>query len=207
MTAKQFLKSNAFRCILVLTIIALIAGGLLAILSDALYVSDEERTARIIKKIYDKDVTYQTCSVDPSDPDGATLDNPYGTINAVYFLPDEEAYLIQSTGNDGYKGGTVTSWVVADFKEGAYRGLGKVAVESNTKQTLMSAFHNDYFTFYTTLNDKIEAGGWYGVAETDNTVKHLQSGASYSSKAINNSVNGALWYIRNYLTVKGGGQA
>lgn len=204
MTAKQFLKSNAFKCILVLTVIALIAGGLLAVLSDALYISDEERTQRAIKKIYGKEVLYEEREVSENQASigGAVI----GTIDAVYYLPDEQSYLIKTTGNDGYKGGTVTAWVVADYRGGAYGGIAKVAVESNTKQTLMSAFNNDYFTFYTTHNDKIDQGGWYGSAESDDAVKHVQSGASRSSKAINNSVNSALWYLRTVID-QGGDQA
>lgn len=52
MTVKQFLKSQAFKCIIVLLCIALVAGGLLSILNDLLSVSAEERTMRAIESVY-----------------------------------------------------------------------------------------------------------------------------------------------------------
>ena len=59
MTVKQFFKSQAFKCIIVLLVIALISGGLLAILNDVLYVSEEERTMRAIEKVYGKEMKYE----------------------------------------------------------------------------------------------------------------------------------------------------
>ena len=51
MTVKQFVRSEAFKCIVVLLAIALVAGGLLAILNDVLAVSAEERTMRAIESV------------------------------------------------------------------------------------------------------------------------------------------------------------
>ena len=110
MTIKQFFKSSAFKCILVLTCIALIAGGVLAVLNDVLYVSDEERTQQAIKKIYGQAVEYQEVTVSEEK-----AVNEYGTIDKVYKLSDGN-YLFKSTGTEGYKGGTVTLWIVANFE-------------------------------------------------------------------------------------------
>ena len=43
MTVKEFFKSKTFRCIVVLLCIALVSGGLLAIMNDLMHVSDAER--------------------------------------------------------------------------------------------------------------------------------------------------------------------
>ena len=63
MTVKAFFKSNAFKSLAVLIAIVLVAGALLAICNDLLYISDEERLARSLSKIYGKEVTAEeVCS-------------------------------------------------------------------------------------------------------------------------------------------------
>ena len=102
MTVKQFLKSEAFKCIVVLLAIALVAGGLLAILNDLLAVSAEERTMRAIESVYGQQMEYETLEYDAAD-----LTNEYGSIDQAYLL-ENGAYMLRSTGGDGYKNGTVT---------------------------------------------------------------------------------------------------
>lgn len=193
MTVKEFFKSKSFKCIVVLVCIAVISGGLLAILNDLLYVSDDERTARAIKTIYKTEIGFTSVEINESD---AT--NDFGSINSVFLLEDGN-YLIQATGIDGYKGGTVTTWAVAEFIDGKYNGLTSVSVESYYKQTLMSAFSGNYFKVYTQKNDIIDGGGFYSTVAGDNVVVNVQAAATYSSKAINNAVNSTLTYIRAVL--------
>ena len=59
MTVKQFFRSNAFKSLAVLIAIVLVAGVLLAICNDIFFVSDEERFARSIAKIYGAEVETQ----------------------------------------------------------------------------------------------------------------------------------------------------
>lgn len=193
MTVKEFFKSKSFKCIVVLVCIAVVSGGLLAILNDLLYVSDDERTARAIKAIYKTEIGFTSVEINESD---AT--NDFGSINSVFLLEDGN-YLIQATGIDGYKGGTVTTWAVAEFIDDKYNGLTSVSVESYDKQTLMSAFSGNYFKVYTQKNDIIDGGGFYSTVAGDNVVVNVQSAATYSSKAINNAVNSTLTYIRAVL--------
>lgn len=195
MTVKEFFKSKSFKCIVVLVCIAVISGGLLAVLNDLLYVSDEERTARAIKAIYKTEIAFESVTVSEND-----AKNEYGSINSVFLLEDGN-YLVQATGIDGYKGGTVTTWAVAEFIDGKFNGLTSVSVESYDKQTLMSAFSGNYFKVYTQKNDIIDGGGFYSTVAGDNVVVNVQSAATYSSRAINNAVNATLKYIR---TVQGG---
>ena len=51
MTVKQFLKSKTFAALIVLVCIALVAGGLLAILNDLLAISEEDRILAAIDVI------------------------------------------------------------------------------------------------------------------------------------------------------------
>ncbi len=205
MTAKQFFKSTAFKCILVLTCIALVAGGLLAILNDVLYISPEERTQRAIKKIYGKEVSFTQLNVAGENGEYAQFSsNQYGNIDSAFKLEDGN-YLLKSTGTEGYKGGSVTMWVVAKFQDGQFQGLDKVIVESYEKQTLMSNFKASFYEVYTSNNDHILGGGMFGNTSSDGVMGNLTSGATFSSNAVNRSINCALVYIRNVLA-KGGVQ-
>lgn len=201
MTVRQFVKSQAFKCIVVLLAIALVAGGLLAILNDLLAVSAEERTMRAIESVYGESLAYESLDFEESE-----LSNEYGTIDQVYLL-ENGAYMVRSTGGNGYKNGTVTMWVVLDPTDAGY-DIYKVVLEEYSKQTLMSQFGNSFYTVYTAHNDELADGNvWFSV-EADG-IQNTQAGATMSSRAINNSVNCALYFARNVLssTLTGGEQA
>lgn len=196
MTVKQFFKSKSFKCILVLLIIALVAGGLLAIFNDLLYISEEEKTKNAIKKIYGSEMEYTEISINENHKE-----NEYGNIESIYKFKDGN-YLIKSTGKDGYKNGTVTVWVVASFDSvGAFDGIKAVSLESYEKQTLMSSFGNDFYSFYKNdkNKDKILQGEYFSISEKEDTMQNVISGATKSSNAINNAVNACLLYIRSVL--------
>lgn len=188
MTVKQFFTSLAFKCIIVLLVIALVAGGLLAILNDVLYVTDEERTMRAIEKVYGEEMQYEELSYEAGQ-----LKNEYGTLSKVYLLENGN-YLVQATGGEGYKGGTITVWVVLSAKDGAFGGIEKVVLESYEKQTLMSKLTYDVYSAH---NDEI-TGDVYFTTGGDG-IKVLISGATYSTNALNNAVDCALKFAREVL--------
>ena len=189
MTVKEFFASKTFRCILVLLCIALISGGLLAVCNDLLAVSDEERVQRTIQSIYGKSVGYTTVYDEVATPDvhydyeveGAVV----GTINNIYKL-DDGNFLVKATGMQGYKQGTVSVWAVVYFKAGAFEGLGSVSIAAYTKQTLMSKWNKNVLD------------GYQGGESFEDTV----SGATYSSKAINNALNTILHYVDTMAEVQ-----
>lgn len=191
MTVKQFFKSQAFKCIIVLLVIALIAGALLAILNDVLYVTEEERTMRAIEKVYGEELQYEELSFEADK-----LSNDYGTLSKVYLLENGN-YLVQATGGNGYKGGTITVWVVLTVKDGAFNGIEKVVLESYEKQTLMSKLTYDVYSAH---NDEI-TGDVYFTTGGDG-IKVLISGATYSTNALNNAVDCALQFAREVLFAK-----
>ena len=78
MTTKEFFKSNAFKSLAVLIAIVLVAGALLAVFNDLLYISEEERLNRTLSSIYGKEVTAET--VELTDEEKQTA---YGTVGAV----------------------------------------------------------------------------------------------------------------------------
>ncbi len=198
MTIKQFLKSKTFRCILVLLCIALVAGGLLSILHDVLNVSDDEKTQRAIETVYGQPMDFTDLSQSLSD----NSNNDYGTVDSLYLLADGN-YLMKVTGIDGYKKGTITLYIVAEFSQGEFVGLKKVVLESYEKQTLMSQFTSKFYEVYSENDTYIVEGGYFSTSSNGEDIQNLSSGATYSSNAVNNAVNCGLFYIRAELS---GGQ-
>lgn len=188
MTVRQFLKSKTFSALLILVLIALVAGGSLAVLNDVLAIDDEERVRNAIEKIYGEAVGFIERDVEEE-----LAENEYGTVNSVYLLSDGN-YLFQTTGNNGYKNGTVTLYIAVRGEEGKFAGFIKTAVAGNEKQTLMGDFKDSFFTIY--ASDDVLNDGYFSIDGADGTVKHVKSGATFTSRAVNNAVNACLYYIR-----------
>lgn len=177
MKVKDFFKSQTFKCIMVLLVIALISGGLLAIFSDVFSVSEEERTLRAIKSIYGEEIAYETVFDADTDADSYAATDA-GFIEKAYLLADGN-YLIKATGKNGYKSGTVTLWGVVST-DGDAAAITKLSVASYEQQTLMSKF--DSKTLDKAKDDDI-----------------VVSGATFSSAAINNAVAAIRHYADNSL--------
>ena len=178
MTIKQFLQSKIFRCIIVLLCIALVSGGLLAILNDLLAVDDAELLQRGLKSV----------GIEESNPEELEIKEAEfetGTIKQVIFLPSSGDYLLKAEGKGGFQQGTVTVYALAHIEAGSVT-IKKVSVaEYASSQTLMS---------------KITDAGLQRVAENPSIAPNqIASGATYSSTAIKNGVNTAVSYINKYL--------
>lgn len=192
---KAFLKSNAFRSVLILLAIALVSGLLLSVFNDLLYVSAEERLARTLTKIYGEsvDATEQTINEEHRS-------NAYGEIELVYLLEDGN-FLIKSTGKGGFKNGTVTLWTAFDCTQSPegnvkWNGIGKVVYESSKNQTYISKTTGMYAAFTLHNNELIE-GALFTTDKGGDDITNITAGASMSSAAINNAVNAAIVYLRN----------
>ncbi len=206
-------KNVWFRCISVLLAIALISGGLLAILNDVLYVSPIERTGRAIAKIYGQpvEITDGNLSikidgktVDISEENiiidvDSTVENKkepvkyaFGQINKLYKLNND--MLFQTTGYQGYKNGTVTLWVKVVNENSRY-DIQTVILQSNEKQTLMSKFTGAYFDNFklTDITKEYSEDKLFTVAGSENV--NQNTGATYSATACCNAVNCVLSYL------------
>lgn len=207
MTVKQFFKSNAFKSLTVLIAIVLVAGVLLAICNDIFFVSDEERFARSIAKIYGAEVETQELALTDEQK---TYNN--GQVEEAYLVLDDGNYLLHTTGYGGYSGGsgTVTLWVVigCDASEDGnpqLTGIEKVVYDSNDGQTLMSNFNTKYYEYFTSQNEAIAAGGNFtAIKGSSDPLNNIVAGASQTSNAMVNAVNTALACFRNVIS---GGQA
>ena len=128
MTAKQFFKSVTFKCLITLLCVLLVSGIFLTVMNSLLKVTDEEKFARAINKIYGKSVKTESVRVENYNTDKATIDDAYKVL-------DDGNYLIKATGKGGYDNGTVTCWIVVIIKGGAVSGIDKVVIDSNVGQS------------------------------------------------------------------------
>lgn len=196
--AKLF-KNVWFHSISVLLIIAVVLGGLLAVLSDVLYVSPAERTGRAVKKIYGEEKSYQIVL----DVDGENANTPieysFGRINKIYQVGDSSSssydMLFQTVGFEGYKNGTITIWVKVSVTDDKY-SIEQVLLESFDKQTLMSKLGGDYYGKFnlTDVTAAYDKGEYFGTQD-DSALKNPVSGATYSANAGNNAVNCVIKYL------------
>lgn len=186
MTAKQFFKSTVFKCLATLLCILLISGVFLSVMNSLLYVSEKEIEERGIKKAYGQ--VYEPKDTDKQEKvfDSATIIISYEfEINA-----GEADYLIRSVGKEGYQDGTVTCWVAITVNKSQKKiiGIRKVLVQEYKAQTLMSNFKNKFFKKFT---QKLE--DFY-----DTKSNYVVAGATMSSTAICNAVNGAIQYVKEF---------
>lgn len=183
MSVKEFFKGNVFKCIIALLCVLLVSGIFLTIMNSLLYVTDEERFERAINKIYGKSV--KTESVTVADY------NSNATINEAYKIKDDGNYLVKSTGKGGFENGTVTCWVVVEVKGGKVSGIGKVVIDSNKNQSYISKISQNFLNSF----ENNPAKDFYFTTSDG----YLTSGASMSSNAICNAVNGAVDFINAKL--------
>jgi Na+-translocating ferredoxin:NAD+ oxidoreductase RnfG subunit len=202
----NFFKSVWFKCACCLLSIFLIAGGSLAILSNLLYVSPEERTTRALDKIYDFEITLSAndfiLDVDGEDEEKKKeFSTPYGEISKILKVDkdkEDNSYdlVFQATGNNGYKGGTITLWITVNYQNDLATKIDKVILESNTKQTLMSKLTGEFYDNFTDLSEDYKNGKIFTPDSDDKeNIKNVVSGATMSANAGCNAVNAVIFYV------------
>ena len=197
---RKFLKSDWFKCITVLLVLSVVMGGLLAFLSDLLFVTPAERSLRAIKKIYGEIQLYNT--VLDGDVDG-TINYDFGFIDKIYEVQvnENESYLLfKSTGKEGYKGGSISLWIsVAEDVNGTL-SIKKVILDGYEKQTLMSKLTSSFYGNYnlTDVTEAYEKGELFSTNESAVNFNPI-TGATKSANAANNAVNCVIKYLgENY---------
>ena len=202
----NFFKSVWFKCACCLLSIFLIAGGSLAILSNLLYVSPEERTTSALDKIYDFEITLSAndfiLDVDGEDEiKKKEFSTPYGKISKILKVDkdkEDNSYdlVFQATGNNGYKGGTITLWITVNYQNDLPTKIDKVILESNTKQTLMSKLTGEFYDNFTDLSEDYKNGKIFTPDSDDKeNIKNVVSGATMSANAGCNAVNAVIFYV------------
>lgn len=184
MTAKEFFKGTAFKCIVVLLSIVLICGVLLTFANALFAVSDQERLDRAIADIYGEQVEYTAAEVDEKYADTAAY-----TINSVYVLQGEHEgeYLVSSTGKGGYQNGTVTNWVVLEIRDGV-SVVTKISLSSNEGQSYIYQITDSVLNEYISQSERDDFEGYSSSLITGATVQGTLA-------AVTNSLNGAKTYV------------
>lgn len=214
MTVKEFFKSNVFKCITALLCVLLVSGAFLTVCFGFMEVTEGERLQRAVTSIYEgKEVTVYGLDGNGNDAViDATVSKPKGlleksvTIGAaevkqaykVKFTEDGKDvlnYLVSSTGKRGYAGGNVTCWVAVTVENGGISGIYKVVISQSASQTLMSDINGS--SLLQDIAEGYEAGIQY-VPDKEND-EYIVSGATMSSTAVCNAVNGALSYVGGLL--------
>ena len=193
MTAREFFKSTAFKCIAVLLAIVLICGIVLTFCNALLEVPDEERTARAVAKVFPGEtVTYEENDVKEkyADADNYTVEQAF-TMTGTH----EGQYLLNIVGKGGYKSGTVTCWILVDAVSGtpaapgSFTGISKVVITGNEKQSFMSKVSGDAVQ---AVIDKQDDDGFVSYSGSG-----IKTGATFSLGAVTNAMNGAKSYTES----------
>lgn len=179
--------------VLVLVVIALVSGGLLAILNDLLYVSDEERTARSLNKVYASE-SFTELEIDAD----YALSADYGEIVYLYEAADG-TIIISARGQKGWKG---QSEIVMAVNNGTIVNMIVSTYGGDDKTTSIDA---DYLKQYTgmqvTADLKFTVSGEAGAVD-------VSSGASatHTMGSICSAANMAVYYLVNSDVMGGDAQ-
>ncbi len=187
----KLFKNKAFLSLLVLLCIALVAGALLAVFHDLLFVTEEERTARSFAKIYGEAVETQKIEL----PEEAKKYEK-GEVLSVY-LAEDGNYLLESKGTGGYKG-TVSVWTVftcTGSKEAgdlAWTGIGKVVYGSDESESFINKITEDFYGEFTAHDAEVLAGKYFSATAGTEDIYNVSANVTRSSTAIVNAVNTAI---------------
>ena len=210
MTVKGFFKSNAFKCIITLLCVLLVSGVLLTIAYGFMEVSAGERLQRAVDKVYttsspvvhgvDENGDDVIISSEDKNPKGLAENVTSGnaTILSAYKITfensDDVHYLVQSRGKGGYSGGSVTCWVAikVDLENKKVLKIEKVQIGENSGQSFIGKITDKMLNKFT---EELPEGGFTTKGD-DATVS---TGATFSSNAICNSVNGAVDWVRKTI--------
>ena len=205
MTVKQFFKGKAFKCLTVLTCILLLSGAILTIAYGFLEVFAGERLQRAVNKIYPNqsvniygkdDKLIDSSEKDPQSLIETSLTVGDANVLSAYRITFTDKsdihYLVQSQGMGGYAEGTVTCWVAinVDTSAKSIKNIAKVQVGESSGQTFMDKITTAMLDSFT---KRLPEGGFY---PSDG---YISTGATKSSTAICNAVNGAVDYVNTVI--------
>jgi len=206
---KPKLSAESVKIIVVLTVIALVAGLIIGVMNMVTYVSDEVQTQRSLEKVYPEAAIVETIEI-------AGYENLTDTEIKAAFKASDGAYIILSHSKKAYNSNGIDLYIV--IKDGEiFRidgsgnsetpGLGSKALTQNYLKTYyvgktaedftdedVSIADEDFIVSWDLENDFTTSSGTSGgVAAV--------SGATKSSKGVYAAVTAAL---RFYEKIKGG---
>lgn len=223
MKTKDFFKSNAFKCILVLLLITLVCGTVITVFSFVFAVSDEERLERSLHQIYGETLpAYEQKAVLAADGTEADENGrnertvklestEYEAVVKQVIVDEEGRWLVKSKGSKcGFQGGSVTVWVVmrAGTSLEKIENIVLVGNETDSSQTLIGQFDAAFFAKYAADEATVSGGGYFRTGRMtapSEWTEVVSAGATYTSNAMDVAVNGAMAYVRERLAATEGG--
>lgn len=193
---KDSLAADIIKTVVVLVIIAGVAGALLGLVNHFTYMSDDEVMARKATAVYNGELkAYQSSGMSQQ------IEYSNGSVLGVYVPSDStpDVYVVRAEGTGAYKGklqllvnitgGKIVK--IATYDADETPGLGGKALTDS------------FFKQYYGINLATLDGGAFAVVKTsENTDKEIRAitGASKSSTAVTNAVNAATkWYIERIV--------
>ncbi|MDE6058590.1 MAG: hypothetical protein K2G44_00905 [Clostridia bacterium] len=204
MKVKEFFKSTAFKSLAVLTAIVIIAGALLAIFNDLLFVSTTERRNRDFKKIYGGNIepVSSTLQEDKNKKDSFVPVKIDGDSVTESWLMSDGSYAIQTIGTGGYKEGTITVWTVFECSGSKannnleWKGIRLVKYSSDDKQSYIGRFTSADYEQFAKHNSELLEGKMF-----DAGIDVIKTGASapFTMGALTRAVNCAVTYFKTEI--------
>lgn len=179
------MMAKSAKVVLVLVLICLVCTLLLAVAKDLFAVSDETKFNRSMAKIYQGFEKAEDIEV-VADPDIPA----FGEIKSVVKATDG-GYVVEVVGNGGYKNGSVTLYVAFS----ANKLIKGWSIKDSVNQSFVSK-----------ITDRHQKTWYIPENETDYTLpdeyplgNNKATGATYTSTAVNNAINTAVYYAKHHL--------
>ena len=179
------MMAKSAKVVLVLVLICLVCTLLLAVAKDLFAVSDETKFNRSMAKIYQGFEKAEDVDV-VEDPDIPA----FGEIKSVVKATDG-GYVVEVVGNGGYKNGSVTLYVAFS----ANKLIKGWSIKDSVNQSFVSK-----------ITDRHQKTWYIPENETDYTLpdeyplgNNKATGATYTSTAVNNAINTAVYYAKHHL--------
>lgn len=188
MSQKVERTQKAVYVVTVLVVICLVCTLLLAFAKDIFAVSDETKFNRSMDKIYPgfEKLADREVVVDENIP-------AFGEVKSVVEAVDG-GFVVEVVGNGGYKNGSVTLYVAFSNKK-LVKGW---SIKESVNQSFVSKITDAHTkTWYIPVNEDD-----YLLPESYPLGNNKATGATYTSTAINNAVNTAVYYANNHLFAK-----
>ena len=176
---------QAVKAVAVLVVICLVCCLLLALCNDLLYVTEEEKFNRAMRKIYPEFSLAEEVALDSKYSSNAT----YGDVLSV-FKSTDGAYILQTKGIGGFSSGTITIYVAVTGGENpTIAGWTILANEGQSFIGNITSNHQKTWFIGDSISEvqSVSVGNGFG------------SGATYSEMAICNAINMAGYYCMNAL--------
>jgi len=190
------MAKDIMKTVMILAVIAVVAGILLGVVNSFTQVSEEEQLKKKLTLVYDKPdqlerVELSGASIEPINDQEITSQ---GEILDVFKAPDG-SYIIRALGKGGYGGDVQLLYRIKDSK------IEKIAVYSHTETPGLGAkgFEDEYLqNFYNKDISNIDKFTVVKTAPSDDSEIKAITGATYTSNAVKNATNiAALWYNLN----------